>query len=978
MSQIQKVAVSDARLMQDDPVYAVQRGAQSISVAPFAAISASQSQMTFQILVPSLNVFIDRKILLATPLSFTANLFYSGPRGVARKDFLVLTAASAGTSSTGALTISTAGLLNTATVTDYTKYFAFAGATLFGPTLPPGCVITNVTSSSTTAATFYFTSGITPTTSALYFAFAPATFDVPDPSQGQAVAGGTTVGGDNGLCGASSSDSFQQQGWASAVGGKDLAWTQFPVQSALTNMTATLNDCTVTTNGDTLREQIMLTSSQETFKQRTCPTNPDVFSWGRDDVQNGSGNFSTYGVVNQTGDIPNGAWPTAWSADAACTNPLFVAGKTPTVLSVGAPGTSATYPFIAASTTNATGPYSFMSSAAVASCPGSASAGGIGFYVAPFSTNVTLGQSSAGTTYTPSNVIVPFVNNQPVWTCGFPGGDLLGVSFNTRGAAATAGVAPAFMLSDSTAAGNTLTLLKDVPGMSMIGARLYNVATGTSAITASGVTTGVFGIVTACTGGALGAVGSTYTIFTANGLTWSSASAPGNCGLAGSFPLFGLSGGCVTGTPLPVSGTVCTMEPLVISPLIWADSAEFQTVGLYGMTNMQFVLNFAPLGTTRAILNSALTTPGLTLATRSLPYWVDDLSQNNPNTGNILRSSGIRTMLSDLSYAPTGSASGPWAGQSKITMGTNAAVPTLYATFLTPNSDTNLPEVSTVPYTEFPRYFYSVGQQLALGDNAISSQTISLTSIPDMVMVFVKPATRGPTQLDQYLPIKSVSVTFDNYSNLCSSFQQSHLYECAVAAGLDMDWQQWRGFTQAQYPSAVYPSTSSSATSLSPFTQTSGGPILLRFGQDITLQQGLAPGCLGNYSFQITVTVDNSKGFYTYLGNTIITIVAINSGFFETMRGQSAIRKTILQMSDVAAATPDSGVSKTHLNRMVGRGHHSRGQSNMLHNAVAHLAKAKGLSDLTGALGMRHGTYGDDSMLGMAQGAVKRARSGLA
>ena len=195
-----------------------------------------------------------------------------------------------------------------------------------------------------------------------------------------------------------------------------------------------------------------------------------------------------------------------------------------------------------------------------------------------------------------------------------------------------------------------------------------------------------------------------------------------------------------------------------------------------------------------------------------------------------------------------------------------------------------------------------------------------------------------------------------------------------------MDWQQWRGFTQAQYPSAVYPaSTSSSPTSLSPFTQTSGGPILLRFGQDITLQQGLAPGCLGNYSFQITVTVDNSKGFYTYLGNTIITIVAINSGFFETMRGQSAIRKTILQMSDVAAATPDSGVSKTHLNRMVGRGQHSRGQSNMINRGVAHIAKAKGISDLMGALGgMRNGTYGDDSMLGLAQGAVKRARSGLA
>jgi hypothetical protein len=335
-------------------------------------------------------------------------------------------------------------------------------------------------------------------------------------------------------------------------------------------------------------------------------------------------------------------------------------------------------------------------------------------------------------------------------------------------------------------------------------------------------------------------------------------------------------------------------------------------------------------------------------------------------------------MLSDLTYAPTGSASGPWAGSSALTMGTAASTPTLYTTFLTPNSDTNLPEVSTVPYSEFPRYFYSVNRAMTQGDNVINSQTISLTSIPDMVMVYIKPATRGPTQLDQYLPIKNVSVTFDNYSNLCSSFQQTHLYECAVAAGLDMDWQQWRGFTQAEYPSGIYPaSTSSSQTALSPFTQTSGGPILLRFGQDITLQPGLAPGCLGNYSFQITVTVDNSKGYYTYLQNSVITIVAINSGFFETMRGQSAIRKTILQMSDVAAATPDSGVSKTHLNRMIGRGNFARGFSNMAQRGLAHYAKAKGIADVASMRGSLGRSYGGMAADAMEMGA-KRMRSGLA
>jgi hypothetical protein len=116
-------------------------------------------------------------------------------------------------------------------------------------------------------------------------------------------------------------------------------------------------------------------------------------------------------------------------------------------------------------------------------------------------------------------------------------------------------------------------------------------------------------------------------------------------------------------------------------------------------------------------------------------------------------------------------------------------------------------------------------------------------------------------------------------------------------------------------------------------------------GQDITLQPGLAPGCLGNYSFQITVTMDNTKGYYNYVKNPVITIIAINTGFFETMRGQSAIRKTILQMADVAAATTDSGMSKTHLNRMVGRGNFFSGASNLVHRGLSAVKAAKAVND---------------------------------
>jgi hypothetical protein len=75
------------------------------------------------------------------------------------------------------------------------------------------------------------------------------------------------------------------------------------------------------------------------------------------------------------------------------------------------------------------------------------------------------------------------------------------------------------------------------------------------------------------------------------------------------------------------------------------------------------------------------------------------------------------------------------------------------------------------------------------------------------------------------------------------------------------------------------------------------------------------------------------------------------------MRGQSAIRKTILQMADVAAATTDSGMSKTHLNRMVGRGNFMSGASNLAHRALGAFKTAKGINDRYGLTDLAR-TYG--------------------
>ena len=61
-ADIEKLAVFDGRIVQSRPKYAVEKGALSLTNAPFNAISATTSQHTYNIYVPSENVFVDRAI----------------------------------------------------------------------------------------------------------------------------------------------------------------------------------------------------------------------------------------------------------------------------------------------------------------------------------------------------------------------------------------------------------------------------------------------------------------------------------------------------------------------------------------------------------------------------------------------------------------------------------------------------------------------------------------------------------------------------------------------------------------------------------------------------------------------------------------------------------------------------------------------------------------------------------------------------
>ena len=75
-ADIEKLAVFDSRIVQSRPKYAVEKGALSLTNAPFNAISATASQHTYNIYVPSENVFVDRGLEWSSGVAMTFNAVY--------------------------------------------------------------------------------------------------------------------------------------------------------------------------------------------------------------------------------------------------------------------------------------------------------------------------------------------------------------------------------------------------------------------------------------------------------------------------------------------------------------------------------------------------------------------------------------------------------------------------------------------------------------------------------------------------------------------------------------------------------------------------------------------------------------------------------------------------------------------------------------------------------------------------------------
>ena len=360
------------------------------------------------------------------------------------------------------------------------------------------------------------------------------------------------------------------------------------------------------------------------------------------------------------------------------------------------------------------------------------------------------------------------------------------------------------------------------------------------------------------------------------------------------------TGGTVTRT-LTFYCVVLSVEKLLLPPFIFADQDELST-GLFGVQNFQVQMNIS------------------SVASRSFRV----------STKTTVLDSGNHTV------APFSAATVSWS--TGLYAGLWVTQPRLAVQFLTPSLDIPLPPKSIVPYMEFPRYIATPGTTVPssptvlTGFTPLASQTITLPNIPDLLLIYVKPASyTGPTQGDWSLPITSISLNFDNFSGLLSTMTQEQLYQMSVHNGVDMDWSEWSGLGNVPFATSLVAAGTVGAPASGGQLGLVGGPLVLRPGRDFSLQAGQAPGLVGNFTLQFNLNVQNFTGIDQTACN--IYTVPISSGFFETIKGSSRIIKGVLTEQDILSA-PAAAPSQD-LERMVGDGRHGGARHGGAHHGGA-------------------------------------------
>ena len=307
-------------------------------------------------------------------------------------------------------------------------------------------------------------------------------------------------------------------------------------------------------------------------------------------------------------------------------------------------------------------------------------------------------------------------------------------------------------------------------------------------------------------------------------------------------------------------------EPLVISPFqIFSGKSDFNNQALTGIKNINVVMNLDP--SLKRIF-----------------------STNSPDTQNI-----------SISFANTDPI-------------TNAS---LLFNFLSLQETDKIKTRNIISYIDYPVFVSSDSDTLNAGaSKTIVSQNFQLNQIPDLFILCVRRPMSSTTirNTNSFLPIRSISINFNNSSGLLSSATPQDLYRISKINGSQQSWLEFWGYAGK---SAI------NATLANPVLDgylysTSGSLIIINPSRDLSLPYYLSNGSIGSYNIQFKVDVinNNADNFIPEL-----VLITANSGIMVNQEGQTDIYTGLLTKELVVnSSIKQEGIPSASYNRLVGGG----------------------------------------------------------
>lgn len=190
-----------------------------------------------------------------------------------------------------------------------------------------------------------------------------------------------------------------------------------------------------------------------------------------------------------------------------------------------------------------------------------------------------------------------------------------------------------------------------------------------------------------------------------------------------------------------------------------------------------------------------------------------------------------------------------------------------------PPLDMQIPQTIVYPYVE--PYYLSTEKTAAIAPNdtpVITMDNIQLSSIPERVYIWVSERDQDYnwTKTDTYLSISQVNLTFNTKAGILSTATPEMLYNMSV-----------RNRTNSNYRQ---------------FIHDVGSVLCLRFGEDIPLNNLLAPGSRGSYNFTGNFTVKNNSSSPIV---PTINLLFMYSGTFTISNGRCIKNIGLLTEGDV-------------------------------------------------------------------------------